>query len=73
MAKFKTTLPLNNAELAAWEASRDIGVELLESIGQMLRGETSVIHKVSQPAQQIEHTETAGIFADAKISTRKMT
>jgi putative transcriptional regulator len=40
----KPTLPLTDAQLAAWEASRDLEAELLESVQQYKRGEGRVVH-----------------------------
>jgi len=40
----KTKLPMTDAELEAWEASRDLEAELLESVRQMKRGEGLVVY-----------------------------
>lgn len=39
----KITKPLDDENLAVWEATRDIEFEIVESIGQMVRGETTAI------------------------------
>lgn len=36
--------PMTDAQLAEWEASRDLEAELLESVRQMKRGEGTVVH-----------------------------
>lgn len=38
----KTALPLTDTQLAAWEASRNLGAELLESVRQYRCGEGRV-------------------------------
>ena len=43
-AKTKTKLPMTDAELEVWEASRDLEAELLESVRQMKRGEGRVVY-----------------------------
>jgi len=43
-AKAKTKLPMTDAELEVWEASRDLEAELLESVRQMKRGEGLVVY-----------------------------
>ena len=42
--KAKTKLPMTDAQLAAWEASRDLDAELLQSVQQMKRGEGTVVY-----------------------------
>ena len=42
--KAKTRLPLTDAELEVWEASRDLEAELLESVRQIKRGEGTVAY-----------------------------
>jgi hypothetical protein len=37
--------PMTDAQLAKWEASRDLEAELLESVRQMQRGEGTVVAK----------------------------
>ncbi len=39
-----TPLPLTDKQLAAWEASRDLEAELIESVLQMKRGEGTVVY-----------------------------
>jgi hypothetical protein len=36
--------PMTDAQLAKWEASRDLEAELLESVRQMQRGEGTVMY-----------------------------
>lgn len=43
MPSTKPQMPMTDAELVAWEATRNIEVELLESIGQMIKGQTAVV------------------------------
>ena len=43
-AKAKAKRPLNDAQLAAWESSRDLEAELLESVRQVKRGEGTVVY-----------------------------
>jgi putative transcriptional regulator len=40
----KPKLPMTDAQLAAWEASRDLEAELLESVRQYKRGEGRVVY-----------------------------
>ena len=42
--KAKTKLPMTDAQLAAWEATRDLDAELLESVRQFKRGEGTVVY-----------------------------
>jgi len=42
--KAKTRLPMTDAELEVWEASRDLEAELLESVRQIKRGEGTVVY-----------------------------
>jgi len=42
--KARTKLPMTDVQLAAWEASRDLDAELLESVRQFKRGEGRVIY-----------------------------
>ena len=42
--KSKTKLPMTDAELAAWEVTRDLDAELLESVRQFKRGEGTVVY-----------------------------
>ena len=46
----KPALPLTDAQLAAWEASRDLEAELLESMRQYKRGEGRVVYPPSPVA-----------------------
>ena len=42
--------PMTDAQLAEWEASRDLEAELVDSVRQMKRGEGTVVHaKADQP------------------------
>ena len=43
-AKAKAKRPLTDTQLAAWEASRDLEAELLESVRQVKRGEGTVVY-----------------------------
>ena len=45
--KARTKLPMTDAQLAAWEASRDLDAELLESVRQFKRGEGRVAYPPS--------------------------
>ena len=40
----KTKLPMTDAQLAVWEAGRDLKAELLESVRQFKRGEGTVVY-----------------------------
>ena len=40
----KTKLPMTDAQLAEWEAGRDLEAELLESVRQLKRGEGTVVY-----------------------------
>lgn len=44
--------PLTDAQLAEWEASRDLEAELVESARQMKRGEGTVVHSPVIAARQ---------------------
>jgi putative transcriptional regulator len=44
--------PLTDAQLAAWEAGRDLEAELLESVRQMKRGEGTVVYSTVIAARQ---------------------
>jgi putative transcriptional regulator len=43
----KPAQPMTDAQLAAWEASRDLEAELLESMRQYKRGEVRVVYPPS--------------------------
>ena len=43
----KPAQPMTDAQLAAWEASRDLESELLESVRQYKRGECRVVYPPS--------------------------
>lgn len=45
------TEPLPPKELAAYEASRDLGAELLQSIREMKAGKLSVVHSPAAEAR----------------------
>ena len=40
----KTKLPMTHAQLAEWEAGRDLEAELLEAVRQFKRGEGTVVY-----------------------------
>jgi putative transcriptional regulator len=42
--KAKTKMPITDAQLTAWEATRDLEAELLESVRQFKRGEGAVVY-----------------------------
>lgn len=44
--------PMSDAQLAAWEAGRDLEAELLESVRQMKRGEGTVVYSPVIAARQ---------------------
>ena len=44
--------PMTDKQLAAWEASRDLEAELVESVRQMKRGEGTVVHSPVIAARQ---------------------
>jgi putative transcriptional regulator len=50
----KTTskMPMTDAQLAQWEASRDLEAELVESVRQMKRGLGTVVHSPVIAARQ---------------------
>jgi putative transcriptional regulator len=50
--KSSSKKPMTDAQLAEWEDSRDLEAELLESVGQMKRGEGTVVHSPVIAARQ---------------------
>ncbi len=44
MPSKKVSTPMTDAELAAWEATRDLEAELIESVRQMAEGKTSTVY-----------------------------
>ena len=44
MLSKKVSKPMTDAELEAWEATRDLEAELVESVHQMAQGKTSVVY-----------------------------
>lgn len=44
MRSKKVSKPMTDAELVDWEASRDLGAELIASARQMAAGKTSVVY-----------------------------
>lgn len=44
MLSKKVAKPMTDAELAAWEATRDLEAELVESARQMAQGKTAVVY-----------------------------
>ena len=52
----KPAHPMTDAQLAAWEASRDLEAELLESVRQYKRGEVRVVYPQSPVAAKGGYT-----------------
>src|SRR5450830_26405 len=50
--KTKGKRPMTDAQLAKWEASRDLEAELVESVRQMQRGEGTVVYSPVIAARQ---------------------
>jgi putative transcriptional regulator len=50
--KTKVKKPMTDAQLVAWEASRDLEAELVESVRQMKRGEGTVVYSPVIAARQ---------------------
>ena len=63
--KPKTKLPMTDAELAAWEATRDLDAELLEAVRQFKRGEGTVVYSPAIAARKnsgLSQTEFAQLL-----------
>lgn len=52
----KPAQPMTDSELAAWEASRDLEAELVESVRQYMRGEGRVVY----PPEAVAQNEAGG-------------
>lgn len=63
---------LSEKTLLARDAKRDIGAELLESVRQMKRGETSIVHVPAKAARENTGMSQAQFAALLGVSVRTL-
>jgi putative transcriptional regulator len=66
------TKPLSERELTAYEASRDLGAELLESIRQMKAGKTKVVYTPAAEAREKTGLSQSQFAALLGVSVRTL-
>lgn len=66
------TKPLTPKELAAFEATRDIGAELLQSIREMKAGNTCVVHRPAAEAREKAGLSQSQFAALLGVSVRTL-
>lgn len=66
------TKPLSPKELAAYEAGRDLGADLLQSIREMKAGKLSVVHSPAAEAQQKTGLSQSQFAALLGVSVRTL-
>jgi putative transcriptional regulator len=64
--------PLNEAQLRAYEAKRDLAAELLESVQQMKAGKTKVVHTPAVEARAKTGLSQAQFAALLGVSVRTL-
>ena len=64
--------PMTDEQLAVWEASRNLGAELLESVRQMKRGEGTVVHSPVIAARQNSKLSQAQFAQLLGVSVRTL-
>lgn len=64
--------PMTDAQLAKWEASRDLEAELLESVRQMQRGEGTVVYSLVIAARQNSKLSQAQFAKLLGVSVRTL-
>ncbi len=64
--------PMTDAQLAEWEASRDLEAELLKSVRQMKRGEGTVVHSPVIAARQNSGLSQAQFAVLLGVSVRTL-
>jgi putative transcriptional regulator len=64
--------PMTDAQLAKWEASRDLEAELLESVRQMQRGEGTVVYSPVIAARQNSKLSQAQFAQLLGVSVRTL-
>ncbi len=70
--KTKLKQPMTEAQLAKWEAGRDLEAELVESARQMRRGEGSVVHSPVIAARQNSKLSQAQFAQLLGVSVRTL-
>lgn len=66
------TLPLDDAQLAAHEAERDIGAEILAGIREMKAGKTTPVYTSTVAARQKAGLSQAGFASVIGVSVRTL-
>lgn len=64
--------PMTDAQLAKWEAGRDLEAELVESVRQMARGEGSVVYSPVIAARQNSKLSQAQFALLLGVSVRTL-
>jgi putative transcriptional regulator len=70
--KLAVKKPMTDAQLAKWEASRDLEAELLESVRQMQRGEGTVVYSPVIAARQNSKLSQAQFAQLLGVSVRTL-
>lgn len=71
-AKFTVKKPMTDKQLAAWEASRDLEAEIVESVRQMKRGEGAVVYSPVIAARQNSKLSQAQFALLLGVSVRTL-
>ena len=72
MPSKKVSKPMTDAELAAWEATRDLEAELIESARQMAEGKTSAVYSPVIAARKGSGLSQSQFAALLGVSDRKL-
>ena len=72
MPSKKVSKPMTDAELEAWESTRDLETELIESAHQMAKGKTSVAYSPVIAARKASGLSQAQFAALLGVSVRTL-
>ena len=72
MPSKKVSRPMTDAELRAWESSRDLEAELIESVRQMLDGKTSLAYSPAIAARKASGFSQAQFAVLLGVSVRTL-
>ena len=72
MPSKKVSRPMTDAELEAWESTRDLETELIESAHQMAKGKTSVAYSPVIAARKASGLSQAQFAALLGVSVRTL-
>ncbi|MDB5742497.1 MAG: family transcriptional regulator [Polaromonas sp.] len=72
MPSKKVSKPMNDSELEAWESTRDLEAELIESVRQMSEGKTSVAYSPVIAARKASGLSQAQFAVLLGVSVRTL-